>query len=221
MPLDPSCGHEAGACLCADLDKMPVSAIEAYLGRRRARPIASPRGPAFDALLDLAERRSQDQPTGEDERRAREAKTRSSDAVQWHADAVSDALNILEERHPAAAAYLRDSWTAMAERGRQIEAVWRQVALDAALREPPTATVEPGSGARAAWTPTVGARVVTAAKLTAPIYGVWGQDRSPSKPGTARLAVDGHGRRWMVRHDDCTEAPYAADEPPPVHEVAK
>ncbi len=41
MPLDPSCGHETGACLCADLDKMPVSAIEAYLVRRleRARQI--------------------------------------------------------------------------------------------------------------------------------------------------------------------------------------
>ena len=35
MPLDPTCWHTVEACLCADLDRMSIPAIEEYLRRRR------------------------------------------------------------------------------------------------------------------------------------------------------------------------------------------
>lgn len=85
-----------------------------------------------------------------------------------------------------------------------------------ALDMPPLGVVEDRTPAQlyadGDWRPTPGARVVTAERLTAHIYGVWGQDRKPGKAGTVRLMVDGHGQRWMVRHDDGTDAPYDADE---------
>lgn len=64
MPLDPSCGHVAGACLCADLDKMPVSEIGAYLDRRLAERARQIEAVARQVNQDKALREPATDPSG-------------------------------------------------------------------------------------------------------------------------------------------------------------
>ena len=117
------------------------------------------------------------------------------------------------------------------QRRRQIAAATRMAEWDKALREPPTASVEPGSGyaaRRAAgegghgmaepWRPAVGAQVVTAAKLTSNEYAPSG--RRPGALGIL-ISLETGWTGAMVRHDDGAEVPYAADELAPAPEVSK
>lgn len=127
------------------------------------------------------------------------------------------------------------------DRARQIDAVARQVALEKALREPPTlgdriaagerATVpadyadrraagEGGHGMATRWTPTVGARVVTAADLD-PVRTARFGPRLPRSSGTVKSPADDIGEALYVTHDSGEIHAYLADELAPAPEAAK
>jgi len=85
------------------------------------------------------------------------------------------------------------------------------------VRAPQTPEVAPPID----WRPTLGARVVTAEKLTSDIRGTWSNGRRAGTHGEVRCVFAGHATgRCMVRHDDGTEAPYDVDELRPAPTLA-
>lgn len=178
MPLDPTCWHTVEACLCADLDKMPVSEIEKYLERRKARRI---------------------------------------EAVARHAEQDKAPREGPPCVRCPLCPYSATGW--MGRVGEQCpNGDGGVLVADGAGYADRRAAGEGGHGMADPWRPTVGARVVTAAKLATWEPSVWSQFRRPRALGVA-LGIT--NEMWMVRHGDGNVGYYDADELRPAPEAAK